>query len=171
MLKPHLLNRFNAYKKGKELIGIAGELNLPEVTQLTDSLDGAGVGGNMDLPVIGLIDDMEMEIGFLSLCEDIFSVMDPTEVADLAFNGAIQGMDSGTGAIGFKELSISVRGVVKKFTPGSIKSGAKMGSSVTLGLNYYKIVLGGKTMLEIDKLNGVYVINGKDVLKEVRDMC
>lgn len=171
MLKLHLLNRFNAYRRGKELIGIAGEINLPEVTQLTDTLDGAGVGGNMDVPVIGLVDNMEIEIGFLSLCEDIFSVMDPKEAADLTLNGAIQGMDGGTGAVGFKELSVSVRGIVKKFTPGQMKSGSKMGSSVTLGLSYYKIVLGGKTMLEIDKLNGVYVINGKDVLKEVRDMC
>ena len=46
-----------------------------------------------------------------------------------------------------------------------------MGSSVTLGLSYYKVVLDGKTMIEIDRFNGIYIINGKDVLKEVRDMC
>ena len=52
-----------------------------------------------------------------------------------------------------------------------MKSGGRMDSSVTLGLSYYKIVLGNKTMLEIDRLNGVFIINGKDILKEVRDMC
>ena len=46
-----------------------------------------------------------------------------------------------------------------------------MGSSITLGLSYYKITLGGKTMIEIDRLNGVYIVNGKDVLREARDMC
>ena len=46
-----------------------------------------------------------------------------------------------------------------------------MSSSVTLGLSYYKIVLDGKTMMEIDRLNGVFVINGKDILEKVRNMC
>jgi len=26
-------------------------------------------------------------------------------------------------------------------------------------------------VLEIDKLNGIYVVNGNDVLSEVREMC
>lgn len=171
MFKPHLMNRFNVYKNGRQLIGIAGEVTLPEVTNLTDSMEGAGTGGNMDIPVIGLIEDMEMEIGFLSLCEDIFSVMDPSEAANLTLNGALQGSDAGTGAIGYQSVSVSVRGLMKKFTPGVAKAGAKMNSSVTLGLSYYKLVLNGKTMLEIDRLNGVYIVNGKDVLKDVKNMC
>lgn len=171
MIKTHLVNRFNIYKSGKELIGVAGELNLPEVSNLTDTMEGAGTGGNMDVPVIGLIEDMEMEISFMSLCNDIFSIMDPTEATDLTLNGAIQGTDAGTGAVGYVPVSISIRGVMKKFAPGSMKSGAKMSSSVTLGLSYYKIVMEGKTKLEIDRLNGVFVINGKDILEKVRDMC
>ena len=46
-----------------------------------------------------------------------------------------------------------------------------MNSSVTLGLSYYKLVLNGKTMLEIDRLNGFYIVNVKDVLKYVKNMC
>ncbi len=46
-----------------------------------------------------------------------------------------------------------------------------MESSITLTLSYYKIVLDEVTVMEIDKLNGVFVVNGVDVLKEVRDMC
>ena len=46
-----------------------------------------------------------------------------------------------------------------------------MVSSVTMTLGYYKIALDGETVLEIDKLNNVFVVNGDDVLKEVRDMC
>lgn len=171
MIRTHLVNRFNTYKSGKGLVGVAGELNLPEVVNLTDTMEGAGTGGNMDIPVIGLIEDMEMEVGFMSLCADIFSVMDPTEPSDLMFNGAIQGTDAGTGAVGFVPISISVRGVMKKFTPGTMKAGAKMGSSVTLGLSYFKIVLDGKTMIEIDRLNGVFIINNKDILEKVRNMC
>jgi len=114
---------------------------------------------------------MESTIKFLTLCQGAFSVMDPTEAVDIVVKGALQGMDAGTGATGFQRISIYERGVVKKFTPGTMKAGGKMDSQVTLGLSYYKIVIDGKTMLEIDRLNGVFIVDGKDVLKNVRDMC
>lgn len=171
MIRTQLINRYNVYKNGKQLIGVAGELTLPEVANLMDSMEGAGTGGNMDIPVIGLIDELEMEIPFMSICQDTFSIMDPTESADLTLNGAIQGADPGTGKVAYQNISISVRGVVKKFTPGTMKAGSKMNSSLTLGLSYYKIVVNGKTQLEIDRYNGVYKVNGKDIMKEVRDMC
>ena len=107
----------------------------------------------------------------MSLCQDTFSIMDPTESADLTLNGAIQGADPGTGKVAYQNISVSVRGVVKKFTPGTMKAGSKMNSSLTLGLSYCKIVVNGKTQLEIDRYNGVYKVNGKDIMKEVRDMC
>lgn len=171
MLKTHLVNRYSVYKNGSELIGVASEQDLPEITFLTDTIEGAGVGGNMDIPAVGLIDDMESTIKFLTLCQGAFSVMDPTEAVDIVVKGALQGMDAGTGATGFQRISIYERGIVKKFTPGTMKAGVKMDSQVTLGLSYYKIVIDGKTMLEIDRLNGVFVVNGNDVLKDVRDMC
>lgn len=171
MKLPQVINRFNLYKNGNRLIGVAGEVELPEVTNLTDTIEGAGTGGNLEIPVIGLVDTMEMKIPFTSLGKEAFLFMDPTESADLTLNGAIQCTDSGTGKIGYSQLSIAVRGIVKTFTPGNAKAGAKMDSSVVLSLSYYKIIIDGKTMLEIDKLNNVYIINGKDILQEVRNMC
>lgn len=168
---PQVINRFNLYRNGTKLIGTSGEVALPEVTNLTDTIEGAGTGGNLEIPVIGLTDTMNIQIPYTTLSKDAFAMMNPNEAADLLLSGAIQGMDSGTGKVGYTQLSIAVRGVVKTFTPGSVKAGAKMESSVTLSLSYYKIVIDGTTMLEIDKLNGVYIVNGEDVLREVRNMC
>lgn len=170
-LTPQIINRFNVYRSGKKLIGITGEVALPKITNLTDSLEGAGVGGNLEIPVIGLTDNMEIEIPFASLIDDIFYMLDPTESVDISLNGSIQGTDSENGKVGFVPLSIIMRGIVKDFSPGTVKAGGKMGSSVLLTLSYYKIVLNKETKLEIDKFNGVYVVNGKDILKAVRDMC
>ena len=44
MIRTQLINRYNVYKNGKQLIGVAGELTLPEVSNLTDSMEGAGTG-------------------------------------------------------------------------------------------------------------------------------
>lgn len=171
MFKPQVINRFNLYRNGSVLIGISGEVELPEVTNLTDTLEGSGTGGNLEVLVIGLTDTMDMKIPYTTLSKSAFAMMDPNETVDLMLNGAIQGMDSGSGKVSYSQMSIAVRGVVKTFSPGTVKAGGKMNSSVTLSLSYYKIVIDGTTMLEIDKLNGVYIANGKDILKEVRNMC
>lgn len=168
---PQVINRFNVYRSGSNLVGISGEVELPEITNLTDTIEGAGTGGNLEIPVIGLTDTMDMQIPFTTLSKDAFALMNPGQAADLMLNGAIQCMDTGTGKVGYSQMSVAVRGLVKTFTPGSVKAGAKMESSVTLSLSYYKIVIDGTTMLEIDKLNGVYIVNGEDILKEVRNMC
>ena len=162
MFKTHLVNRFKVYRGGKQLIGIAGELTLPKITNLVESLEGAGVGGKMDVSVIGLIE---------TVCGDSFSVMDPTESENITINGALQGIDTGTRKAGFVDLSVIVAGQAKEFNPGTVKAGGKMGSSVTMTLDYCKLILDGKTMVEIDRMGDVFTINGKDVLKEVRDMC
>lgn len=47
-VKDALVNRYSVYKNGSELIGVASEQDLPEITFLTDTIEGAGVGGNMD---------------------------------------------------------------------------------------------------------------------------
>lgn len=168
---PQVINRFNMYKAGNKLIGFTGEVELPTVSMLTDSLEGAGTGGNMDVPVIGLTENMEVKIPYMAVTKDMMSMANPNQSADLTIRGAIQGTDPATGKIAYTSMAIAFRGTVKEIAPGTIKAGAKMESSVTLTLSYYKIVLDNETVLEIDKLNGIFVVNGEDVLKEVRNMC
>ena len=66
---PQVINRFNLYRNGTKLIGTSGEVELPEVTNLTDTIEGAGTGGNLEIPVIGLTDTMDIQIGRLCLVQ------------------------------------------------------------------------------------------------------
>ncbi len=52
-----------------------------------------------------------------------------------------------------------------------MKQGQKMGASVTLELVYVLIEINGKVELELDKLNDKYIVNGVDILEEVRKYC
>ena len=42
-----------------------------------------------------------------------------------------------------------------------------MDAEVTLELTYILIEVDGKSLLEIDKLNSVYKVNGEDMLAEI----
>ena len=73
-----------------------------------------------------------------------------------------------TGALDYKGMRIVERGRLKNFAPGTLELGKQMGASVTLELLYILIEIDGKTKLEYDKLNSVFVVNGKDLLEKVR---
>lgn len=52
-----------------------------------------------------------------------------------------------------------------------MKQGAPGNPSVSTTVNYILIEYDGQKKLEIDKYNGVYKVNGKDILSDVTKMC
>ncbi len=73
-----------------------------------------------------------------------------------------------TGALDYKSMRIVERGRLKNFKPGKYELGKQMEANVTLELLYLLIEVDGKTKLEYDKLNSVFIVNGKDLLEKVR---
>lgn len=166
---PDKLTLFNVYKGGTKLIGVGEEATLPDVEMSSETLSGPGLLGEIDMPGRVSIGSMEQEISFRMLDEDIFSVMDVGEAVDLTLRAGMQRM-SGTGGIEEVGIRVVERGIFKGITTGSLKQGAPMGASVKLELIYIMIEIDGEEKLEIDKLNCVYKINGKDVLKKAREL-
>jgi hypothetical protein len=61
-------------------------------------------------------------------------------------------------------------GRVKKFKPGKIEKSESMEATVTLELTYILIENDGESLVEIDKLNGVYKVNGQDMLADIKNL-
>lgn len=168
---PSVINDFNVYKNGNKLIGITGEVTLPDFESKTTTINGAGILGDIEEAVLGQFSSLKQEIPFRTLNDDIFSIMNPTESVDITLRGAIQGTNQATGAVEFCGMRIVVRGKMATFKPGTVKSAEQMGSSVTLELVYIMIEVDGEKKVELDKLNGVYIVNGQDLLQKVRSLC
>lgn len=168
---PLVINNFNVYKQGYQLIGISGEVKLPEFENVTAEVSGAGILGTFEENVIGMFNSMEMEIPFRILDDDIFKFMDPTENLDLTLRASQQQTETGTGNIGWKGMRVVIRGKQKKFDPGKVKQGEQMDATVTVEVIYLMIEIDWKNKIEIDKLNFVYKVNGKDILEKVRNQC
>lgn len=165
---PSVINDFNVYKNGTRLIGITGEVTLPEFNSKTTTINGAGILGDIDEAVLGQFEAMSFTIPFRTLSDDVFTIMDPMEAVDLTIRGAIQCTNLTTGVTEFRGMRVVVRGKLSTFAPGNVQNGEQMGSSVTLSLTYILIEVDGETKVELDKLNGVYVVNGVDLLAEVK---
>lgn len=169
---PEVLNHFNVYNDlAKKLIGISGELELPEMEAITDTLEGSGVLGEIEDPVTGQFSSMKMKIPFAVLYEDMFSIMNTTKPPQLTLRASMQCMDPSTGETGYYPVKIVVRGKASTSNMGKVVKGKKMEPEVEIEILYIKIQINNKTVLELDKLNFKYVLNGVDMLAKIRSQC
>lgn len=160
---PEKINDYNAYLDGTKMIGVAATVTLPEVKMKTSTVSGTGINGELDSPTIGQFESMEQEIQFNTLYSSAMDMLNPLSVVNLTFRAAQQVYDK-TGGYAFKGLRIVEMGRVKRLIPGKIEKGESMEAKVIMELTYIMIEVDGAQLLEVDKLNGIYKVNGVDML-------
>lgn len=166
---PDKINMMNVYQKGRKLIGVSDEITVPDLEAMSETISGAGILGEMDVPTVGQFADMEMEIPFRTLDTDMFSLVTPNQVIDLTLRASKQVLSAQ--GLDFEGIRIVVRGMFKGFTGGSIKQGSPTNSTVKVGVHYILIELNGTSVIELDKINTVYKVNGVDMLAKSRSLC
>lgn len=168
---PEVLNHFNIYNGANALVGVSGEVELPELEAITDTVEGTGVLGEIEDPVTGQFSSATIKIPFAVLYSDMFSIVNTTEPPLLTLRGSMQCTDPKTGATGYYPIRVVVRGKAKTTTLGKVAKGKKMESEVELEILYIKVEIKNAVVLELDKLNFVFVLNGKDMLAQIRSQC
>ncbi|MGL5435995.1 MAG: phage major tail tube protein [Lachnospiraceae bacterium] len=168
---PEKINSFNIYNAGTVLVGLSDEVTLPDFEAMTETLSGPGILGELESVAIGQFGSMELEVPFRQMDEDLFTLVDQCTAIDLTLRGSIQFTVGSTGATDFKPMRVVVRGKNKNIGGGKAKQGNGTGSTVKLEISYILIEIDSKPMIELDKLNFVFKVNGKDLLEKVRRMC
>lgn len=169
---PEVINNFNVYNDSANiLIGVSGEVEIPDFEAITATLEGAGILGEIEDPVTGQFSPMKMKIPFSVLYVSQFEIMDTTKGTQLTLRGSMQILNTATAATDYVPIRIVVRGKAATSKMGKVQKGKKMDSETELEVFYIKIEVDGKTMVELDKLNFKYVLNGKDMLEKIRKQC
>ena len=172
MIIPEVINNYNVYdERANKLIGISGEVELPELEAITDTVEAAGILGEIEDPVTGQFASAKIKIPFSNLYEDIFNLMDTTRPPQLTLRGSMQVVDSSTGATDYAPVKIVVRGKATTSSLGKLVKGKKGEPEIELEILYIKVMVNNRTTLELDKLNFKFAINGKDMLSKIRSQC
>lgn len=166
---PEIINNCNCYDGGSnKLIGVTGEVTLPEIEFLSETLSGLGTLGEIDAVAVGHTSAIEQEVPFTNLYNDIFKLMNPKDGVHLVIRESLQVKDTATGATSHVPLRFVIKGSFKKFTVGNAKKGGLGEPSVTIGVTYILIEINKKNKLELDKYNNVFKIDGKDMLADIK---
>lgn len=165
---PEVLNDFNLYGDGEKLIGIDADVELPELTAITDTLNGSGVLGEIEDPVTGQFESATMTIKWTALHKDFFKIVDTTNPKQLTLRGSLQQLDTDTGKTDYYPIKIVVRGKAKTIQLGKFEKGKKMENQTEIEVMYLKVTVDKTTLIELDKLNFKFVLNGEDKLAKIR---
>lgn len=165
-LIPAVLTNAKVYKDGVDQLGVA-TVDAPDFECLTESITGLGIAGEMDVPVAGHFKSMALKIKWNTVTDKAVELLQPVG-HHIEIRGNIQQLDAGSGKFVNKAVKIVAKSMPKKIGIGKFEAGKKMEPETELELYYYKLWIGGRELVELDKLNFIFVLNGVDQLAEVR---
>jgi uncharacterized protein len=109
-----------------------------------------------------------MEIPFRVIHDKSFLLLKPSGET-IVLRASQQSYDVAAGEVKYRGLKITVKGTPKGHELGKIAVGSPSDSKVNLEVLYLKIEENGQTLLELDKLNFIYIVNGVDVFADIRN--
>lgn len=164
---PEKVVNYNVYNGANKLVGVSAEITMPNLETMTETISGAGLAGEFESPTPGHFGSISMEIPFRTIMDQSFKLMVPG-AQTLYLRAAQQSYDIAAGRINQRGLKITLKVIPKGINLGTMGVGKPTETTNTLEVLYIKIDENGKTLLELDKLNFIFKVNGTDILEPIR---
>ena len=136
---PETLINFRIYGDGNDMLGTAN-LTLPKLNAMTDTVTGAGIAGEVEVPVRGNFKSTELQAKWRTIDPNAAKLFTQTS-HDIDCRGAFQVQDPAT----------------------------MTDTTTSFECLYLKLTINGKVVMELDKLNCVCKIGDTDLMAEVRE--
>lgn len=157
---------FQVYENATEYYGMA-EVGLPEISFITNEVKGAGISGTFESVVLGHLEAMTLTLNFRTIVADAIALLEPRD-HQIDLRVAQQDKDTVSG----QTKVIAVKHVFvckpKMLSPGAVAPASPADASGEYAVTYWAMFIDGKKEIEIDILNFICFIHGKDYLEDVR---
>lgn len=157
---------YAVYEDSTEYLGTS-EVTLPEVSSITQEIEGAGIGGKYEAVILGAIEAMTCTMNWRTVSRYATRLATP-EKHNIDLRVAQQGTDTKKGIVTTTSVKHLLTVVPKKYNPGKLATASTADVSGEYAVHYYATYIDGKKVLEIDPVNYIYIVNGKDYLAGVR---
>ena len=160
---PAVLKNFNVRIDGDSHAGTAKTITLPEIVKKTE-----------DYRAAGMIGDIKLDLGFEAMEATInYTGVDARHIVQLSYCGvdalpiryigAYERQDTCTHVV----RDVYMRGSVTNLPLGEMELGNINEQELTYSVTYLKIVDDGVPLLEVDFVNGILIVAGKDMTSDI----
>lgn len=157
---------FAVYEDSVEYVGMAG-VTLPNLAAIVQTLSGAGIAGNVEVPVLGHYDVMSLTLNFRTTTEHSVRLSEPRR-HNIDLRMAQQIEDTVAGEVKVQSIKHVLVVVPKTDTGGTVAPAAPTNGSGEYSVRYWAAYIDGAKVREIDPLNFICEVNGVDYLADVR---
>ena len=165
---PDKLKGFMCYEglNSRIMVGVA-DITLPVLTFMSDTLQGAGIAGEVDVPATGIFSSLTATVNWHSLVDGNIRFAAPRTYF-LDFQGSLELYDHARGEFREQQIRVAMKANPKSVTLGTFNVAAKMGTSAEFELIYLNISIDGNEHIELDKFAYIFRVNGHDFLRVTR---
>lgn len=171
---PEKIRNYNVYTgstASQKLTGVADEITMPEFPYTTEEISGAGLLGSYESPNVGHAGSATLAIPVRLISQESLDLA-VGDLANITLRAGTQQTDSANRVVLEQGLVINAQGPVKQIKLGTVAVGKPMNAEITIEILYFKASRDNEgslfTLLELDKLNFVYIVNGVDRLAKLR---
>lgn len=164
MALPKKLKDFNLFGDGNNWQGQIPSLSLPELARSMEEYRGGGMDGVVEIDMGQEL--IEFEWTAAGIIADIFTNYG-TPIHDsnlLRFTGSYENDETGQ----ITPVEVIVRGRHKTIAMGDVESGGENEIQTTTTCTYYKLLIDGEDIIEIDVPGMVFIVRGEDRLADRR---
>lgn len=163
---PNQINNYAIWYGGNRFIGMA-DVTMPNLTNLTDELKGAGLGGTFNFPVAAHYDDWEVTFNFHVITKEGVDLM-RQDGLKIEARAGMQMLDAGQHKLSIGAWRFIMAIIPKGFDLGKLEVGAKQEAVAVAMVTYIKAVLDGQEVFEKDKVNLIDRVLGVDYALPIR---
>lgn len=165
--QPEAYIDFEVYEGKTNFMGIA-KATLPNINYLTQQITGAGISGNVEAVLTGMVDAMSLTLEFRSATDAAVSLMKPIK-HEIDLRVAEQYWDTVKQAKQILADKYVMVVVPKNFSPGSVAPASAADTSGEYSVYYFAGFKDGKKLWEIDPFNYICNVGGTDYMADVRE--
>ena len=165
--QPLIVANFNVFVDGgMKLLGLS-EVTLPSFEAMSETLSGAGIMGELDVPVTGQFSAMTMTMSFKVMYGDPLDfVVAKTHRFDLRSAMELEDPASYERSVGRERWSVI--GPISKIEHGKRAPASVADATIDVAIRRVEHYMDGRRVLEYDQLNDIYIVNGMDMYAQVR---
>lgn len=161
---PRKLKNFNLFQNGVSFMGMVPEVTLPKLSRKMEEYRAAGMSGPVSVDFGNEAVSIEWTAGGL-MVEALKQYGARSHGAvQLRFAGAYQEDDEGT----VTAVEVVVRGRYKEIDLGAAKVADDTTHKYTMACSYYKLMVDGAAVIELDFMSGIETIGGTDTTAAIR---
>ncbi len=161
---PRKLKNFNLFQNGVSFVGMVPEVTLPKLSRKMEEYRAAGMSGPVSVDFGNEAVSIEWTAGGL-MVEALKQYGARSHGAvQLRFAGAYQEDDEGT----VTAVEVVVRGRYKEIDLGAAKVADDTTHKYTMPCSYYKLMVDGAAVIELDFMSGIETIGGTDTTAAIR---